>query len=351
MNIDEKYMRRAIQLAKSGNGSVSPNPMVGAVIVANGRIIGEGFHRRFGEAHAEVNAINSLKESDVALLEKATLYVTLEPCSHYGKTPPCSELIIHKKIPRIVTGSADPFKEVSGRGIRMLREARCDVVCGIMEKECMELNEKFMTAHILHRPYILLKWAESSDRMIDRTRKQGETPARFSTAATTSLVHKLRSEYDAIMTGTNTVILDNPSLTVRQWNGRNPLRVTIDNNGRIPSTSKILTDGNPTLIFTRNMANPNYIKVPEKAETLEFICSRLYANGITSLMVEGGTTLLQAFIDRNLWDETRIERNSRPLGSGMPAPSIPQGIITEERTDGNLIIHIKNRKTAQMAIQ
>lgn len=344
-------MRRAIQLAKSGNGSVSPNPMVGAVIVANGRIIGEGFHRRFGEAHAEVNAINSVKESDVALLEKATLYVTLEPCSHYGKTPPCSELIIRKKIPRIVTGSADPFKEVSGRGIRMLREAGCDVVCGIMEKECMELNEKFMTAHILHRPYILLKWAESSDRMIDRTRKQGETPARFSTAATTSLVHKLRSEYDAIMTGTNTVILDNPSLTVRQWNGRNPLRVTIDNNGRIPSTSKILTDGNPTLIFTRNMANPIYIKIPEKAETLEFICSRLYANGITSLMVEGGTTLLQAFIDRNLWDETRIERNSRPLCSGMPAPSIPQGIIAEERTDGNLIIHIKNRKTAQMAIQ
>lgn len=350
MNVDEKYMRRALQLARLGNGNVSPNPMVGAVIVAGGRIIGEGFHRRFGEAHAEVNAINSVGESNLPLLKESTLYVTLEPCSHYGKTPPCSELIIRKGILRIVIGCADPFKEVSGRGIRMLREAGCEVECGILEQECRELNKKFMTAHTLHRPYILLKWAESSDRIMDRLRKPDENPEKFSTPATAALVHKLRSEYDAIMAGTNTIILDNPSLTTRLWQGKNPLRVTIDRNGKIPATSQILTDGNPTIVFTTGKKANGAIDIPYGKEPLDYICKKLYEQGITSLMVEGGSSLLQGFIDRQLWDEIRIERSEKALHHGVPSPTPPQGIYDIRKVNGNNIIGIKRDKSDKSAV-
>ena len=350
MNVDEKYMRRALQLARLGNGNVSPNPMVGAVIVAGGRIIGEGFHRRFGEAHAEVNAINSVGESNLPLLKESTLYVTLEPCSHYGKTPPCSELIIRKGIPRIVIGCADPFKEVSGRGIRMLREAGCEVECGILEQECRELNKKFMTAHTLHRPYLLLKWAESSDRIMDRLRKPDENPEKFSTPATAALVHKLRSEYDAIMAGTNTIILDNPSLTTRLWQGKNPLRVTIDRNGKIPATSRILTDGNPTIVFTTGKKANGAIDIPYGKEPLDYICKKLYEQGITSLMVEGGSSLLQSFIDQQLWDEIRIERSGKALHCGVPSPTPPQGIYDIRKVNGNNIIGIKRDKSDKSAV-
>lgn len=348
-NIDEKYMRRALQLAKLGEGSVSPNPMVGAVIVHNGKIIGEGFHRRYGEAHAEVNAIRSVVPEDEHLLRQSSIYVTLEPCSHYGKTPPCSKLLIEKGIPHVIIGSLDPFKEVQGRGIRMLREAGCNVTTGILEEECKTLNAKFLTAHTLQRPYILLKWAESADRFIDRFRSKEEPPAVFSTPATSVLVHKLRSEYDAIMAGSNTLRFDNPSLTVRYWTGRSPLRVVLNRSNTLPPDSLIFTDGNPTLVFTGNRLPETmpgkvaYETIPDNAPPLFHICKTLYERGISSLMVEGGTQLINAFLEAGLWDEIRVERSPMLLGKGVSAPQIPNGIQTEKRIDKNLLIRIKRR--------
>ena len=215
MNIDETYMSRALQLAKNGFGRVSPNPMVGAVVVADGRIIGEGFHRQWGHAHAEVNAIASVAEADRRLLRQSTIYVTLEPCSHYGKTPPCSKLIIDTGIPRVVVGCLDPFKEVSGRGIKMLREAGVDVTTGVLERQCQWINRKFMTAHTHHRPYVTLKWAESADRFVDSDGSQEK--AVISSPTTMTLMHRERTGYDAIMVGANTVRRDNPSLLPRLW--------------------------------------------------------------------------------------------------------------------------------------
>ena len=213
-------MRRCLQLAALGRGHVSPNPMVGAVVVHKGKIIGEGYHRRCGEAHAEVNAIRSVKNEE--LLRESTIYVSLEPCSHYGKTPPCCKLIIEKQIPRVVMACFDPFPEVSGRGVRMLREAGVEVITGILEEEAIRLNSHFMTVQKFHRPYILLKWAQSSDGFIDRMRSCSESPVLFSNAVTLTSVHRLRAEYDAILVGTRTALYDDPSLTVRYWSGKTP---------------------------------------------------------------------------------------------------------------------------------
>ena len=222
---EEKYMQRCIELAGNGLCNVSPNPMVGAVIVCDGKIIGEGYHIRCGEAHAEVNAIRSVK--DESLLERSTIYVSLEPCSHYGKTPPCADLIIEKKIPRIVIGCQDPFSKVAGRGIQKLRDAGREVIVGVLEAECRQLICKFITFHTFHRPYITLKWAESQDGFIDLNRTAGN-PVKLSTPLTSMIVHKKRSESDAIMVGTRTALLDNPSLTVRNWYGKNPIRIVLD---------------------------------------------------------------------------------------------------------------------------
>ncbi len=346
-------MLRALQLAKLGEGNVSPNPMVGAVVVAGGRIIGEGFHRRYGEAHAEVNAIGSVADSDLCLLKDSTLYVTLEPCSHYGKTPPCSRLIIDRQIPRVVVGCMDPFKAVSGRGVKMLREAGCDVVTGVLEDECRKLNEKFMTAHTLHRPYILLKWAESSDGYIDKPRTAGQSPVKFSTAVTNAVVHKLRSEYDAVMVGSRTVVADNPLLTVRKWYGRNPVRIVLDRGHVVDSGSRIFSGDSQTIVFTKGSKHrPCEVVIPdEESDVLGFVCSYLYGQGITSLLVEGGSVLLQNFIDENLWDEIRVERSTLTLGDGVRAPLLPYGLYCgSERLDGNEIVRIKNHKTGKLAI-
>lgn len=327
--IEEKYMRRALQLARLGRGSVSPNPMVGAVITAQGRIIGEGYHRKYGGPHAEVNAVNSVSDTDRHLLKESTIYVTLEPCSHYGKTPPCSKLIIDSEIPNVVIGTEDPFKEVSGRGIRMLKEAGINVTTGILKKECDELNCHFMTAHRLSRPYILLKWAESADHYIDRIRDFNEKPTAFSTKITTTLVHKLRSEYDAIMVGARTAKLDNPSLTVRKWSGRNPQRIVVGRHEFSIEGSNLNTTESKTTTFCN--------------EALSEICSNLYKNGITSLIVEGGSQLLNAFINENLWDEARIEQANWNLGEGVPAPKCPKGKKSIETIDQNIIIRVKKQ--------
>ena len=320
---EEKYMRRCIQLAKNGLCNVAPNPMVGAVIVCDGRIIGEGYHIRCGEAHAEVNAIHSVK--DESLLRRSTIYVSLEPCSHYGKTPPCADLIIEKQIPRIVIGCKDPFTEVAGRGIKRLREAGREVVVGVLEKECQQLIRRFITYNILHRPYITLKWAESSDHFIDIKRTEGK-PVMLSSPLTSMLVHRRRAKSDAIMVGRRTALLDDPSLTVRNWFGQNPIRVVLDRNLSLPDSLKVFDGSIPTLIFTEkrhpNESNVTYIPLDYSHDILPQIIKELHHRKIQSLLVEGGSQLLQSFIAAGLWDEMFIEKCPGKLYSGVKAPEI-----------------------------
>ena len=313
-NIDELYMQRCLQLAGMAEGHTSPNPMVGAVVVCDGRIIGEGYHRRCGEPHAEVNAIASVR--DKSLLSQSTIYVSLEPCSHYGKTPPCCDLIIASGIQRVVVGCLDPFPEVSGRGVRRLREHGIDVITGILEEECIQLNRKFITFHSLHRPYITLKWAQSRNGYIDREREAHEKPTLFSTPTTSAWSHRLRATNDAIVVGTNTVLTDNPSLTVRYWSGKNPLRVTLDRHGRIPTNATILDSSAPTIIIKECDSNNG------NTSSLHAIIQTLREHNAQSLIVEGGRELLQSFIDNNLWDEARIEITPQELNNGIAAPHI-----------------------------
>ncbi len=292
MIMDMKYMRRALQLARLGEFGASPNPMVGAVIVddATGRIVGEGFHRRCGEGHAEVNAVADADRRGVSL-DNTTLYVTLEPCAHHGKTPPCAQLIIDRGIPRVAVGCADPFARVAGRGIAMMREAGVEVarVGGEMERECLDINRKFMTAHTHGRPFVTLKWAMSADGFIDRIRSAGEVPARFSLPHGQVLVHRERALHDAIAVGSRTEIMDRPRLDVRHWpGGRVPRRVCFD-----------------------------------RVRPLDLQLADLYAEGVTSLLVEGGATLAGSFLDAGLWDEIRTETSPMILGDGVPAPRLP----------------------------
>lgn len=271
MVVEEKYMARCIELARGGEGNTAPNPMVGAVIVHKGKIIGEGFHRKCGEAHAEVNAVASVW--DEALLRDSTIYVSLEPCSHYGKTPPCAELIIRKGIPRVVVGTLDPFPEVSGRGVRMLREAGIEVVTGVLEEEARALNPAFMTFQIRKRPYVYLKWAQSADGFMDIRREDASVPSvLLSSAETLRRVHRLRSEVAAIMVGTRTALLDNPSLTVRHWAGRSPVRVVLDRTLKLPVGSHLLDGAVPTLVFTavevESRPNVEYVQIDFGQEVL-----------------------------------------------------------------------------------
>ena len=281
---DEKYMRRCLQLAQNGQLNAKPNPMVGAVIVsADGRIIGEGYHVRCGEGHAEVNAFASVRAEDEPLLKEATIYVSLEPCSHYGKTPPCADLIIKKGVRRVVVGCVDPFAEVQGRGINKLRKAGIEVKVGVLEKECMALNRRFFTFHREQRPYIILKWAQTANGFIDDHFK----PLQISNDFTKMLSHKLRAEEDAILVGRVTDERDKPQLTVREWRGPNPKRLVIDR------------------------AHPLNLE-------------SLHAHQIQSLIVEGGAKTLQSFLDKDLWDELRVETNlGLTVSDGTHAPQIP----------------------------
>ena len=320
---EEKYMRRCIELAKNGLCNVAPNPMVGAVIVCDGRIIGEGYHVRCGEAHAEVNAIRSVK--DESLLKRSTIYVSLEPCSHYGKTPPCADLIIEKQIPRIVIGCRDPFSKVAGRGIQKLQNAGREVIVGVLEEECLHLIRRFITFNTLRRPFITLKWAESADRFIDIERIDGN-PVLLSSPLTSMLVHKKRAENTAIMVGRRTVLLDNPSLTVRNWYGRNPIRIVLDCNLSLPNDLQIFNGEVPTLVFTEKEhpeeKSVSYITIDFAHNPLNQIMKELYQRNIQSLLVEGGSQLLQSFIDNELWDEAYIEKCPKRLYSGVKAPEI-----------------------------
>lgn len=320
-------MRRCLQLARCGEAGAPPNPMVGAVIVCDGRIIGEGYHRRCGGPHAEVNAINSVKEKD--LLSRSTIYVSLEPCAHYGKTPPCADLIIETGIRRVVIGCTDPFAKVNGLGIKKLREAGCEVQVGVLEQECRELNRRFFTFHEKHRPWIILKWAQSNDGFIGKDER-----VILSNALTQTLVHRLRARSGAILVGTNTALMDNPTLTTRLWPGPNPLRLTIDRNGILPPTLHLKDNSTPTVIYSH--------------ESIEEILADLYARGIQSLLVEGGAKLLQSFIDKGLWDEARIETAPLCLGQGTKAPTLKDGQPeSKQNIGGHIIQHYchKPRKT------
>lgn len=309
MNVDEKYMRRALELAKHGELDASPNPMVGAVIVSpNGLIIGEGWHRKCGEGHAEVNAVASVQDS--SQLKDATMYVTLEPCSHYGKTPPCAKLILDKGIPKVVVGTLDPFEKVSGKGVEMLREGGVEVVTGLLEQECRAINKKFFTSHILHRPFITLKWAQSSDGFID---------GRISTPLSAAAVHKERAIHDAILVGSTTYIVDNPRLDTRLYAGDSPRRLVLDRRGRLEDKEGIT--------FIR------------EDKSLSEIMNDLYKEGVTSLLVEGGAELISSFMDANLWDEIRIEQSNNLISGKVKAPALPSdALLTDVKTiDGNII--------------
>ena len=306
MEKDEKYMRRCLQLARCGRIGAAPNPMVGAVIVHNGRIIGEGYHQRCGEAHAEVNAIANVRRPE--LLRESTLYVSLEPCAHYGKTPPCANLIVEKRIPRVIIGCRDPFAKVDGRGIAILREAGVEVVVGVLEQECLWLNRRFIIFHTQKRPYITLKWAQSKDGFIDRIRNSHEElPVKFSTPLTSALVHKLRSENDAILVGRRTWELDKPSLTVRHWYGRNP---------------------RPIVLSKKNDDYPT---------DLNSLMKKLHEDGVQTLLVEGGSRTLQSFIDAGLWDEARVETSPLVLIDGVKAPTLNAKVERKIQIDGNCI--------------
>ena len=352
MNVDELYMQRCLQLASCGAGSTSPNPMVGAVIVCDGRIIGEGYHIRAGEPHAEVNAVNSVSETDRSLLSRSTMYVSLEPCSHYGKTPPCCDMIIARGIARVVIGSADSNPQVNGAGIERMRAAGIDVTVGVLEEECLRLNRAFFTSQTHKRPYVTLKWAQSADGFIDLLREGGQA-VKISSPVSQVAVHKMRALHDAIFVGRHTALLDDPSLNIRHWAGRSPLRLVIDKNGTLPSDLKIFDGTLPTVVYTacekegKNGKNVEQVVLDFDAPLLPQILTHLNMRKVESLLVEGGATLLQSFIKASLWDEARVEINSSlELCCGVVAPSLapllPSG---EERLAGNRILYFHRQKT------
>ena len=341
MNNHETYMKRCLLLAAKGLGGVAPNPMVGCVIVCNGKIIGEGYHQQYGQAHAEVNAIESVKKKE--LLQKSTLYVNLEPCSHFGKTPPCADLIIEHKIPYVVIGSIDVNSLVSGKGIHKLSKAGIDVAVGVLEAECKQLNKRFFTFHEKKRPYIILKWAQSTDGFIDAKRSAYTSgkALQISNNDSKKLLHQWRSEEQAIMVGTNTALLDNPQLTVREVKGNNPLRITIDKTLRIPKEYHLFDTTTPTLVFTGAEAisstNLEYIQIDFEQAILPLILNELKNRTINSLLVEGGEQLLNSFIDSNLWDEARVFISDKKIEEGVNAPVLKKN-PTGKETIGDTIL-------------
>ena len=325
MKTHEKYIRRCIELAKNGLGTTYPNPLVGSVIVHEGKIIGEGWHKKAGEAHAEVNAVHSVQ--DKSLLKKATIYVSLEPCSHFGKTPPCCDLIIKNKIPNVVIGTVDPNVKVAGNGIKKLVEAGINVTVGLLEDECNELNKRFFTFHEKKRPYIILKWAESQDGFIAPKEKSEKKPVWITNQYSRQLVHKWRTEEQAILVGTKTVIDDNPKLNARDWLGNNPIRVVLDQNNRIPKDSYVFDNKVKTILFSRS--NQTIEKENGIFKYLDFeqnivtqIIESLYQHQIQTVIIEGGRQTLQTFIDANLWDEARIFVGNMTLKTGTEAPKL-----------------------------
>ncbi|MGB0888073.1 MAG: bifunctional diaminohydroxyphosphoribosylaminopyrimidine deaminase/5-amino-6-(5-phosphoribosylamino)uracil reductase RibD [Vicingaceae bacterium] len=330
MNIDMKQMNSCLQLAKKGIGKVSPNPLVGCVIVKDGNVIGQGFHEFYGGPHAEVNAINSVE--DPLLLEGSTLYVNLEPCSHHGKTPPCTDLIIQHKIAKVVIGTKDQFFRVNGSGIEKLKEAGIDVLVNVLEEKSLELNKRFFTFHSEKRPYVILKWAQTSDGFIDIDRKEPLNIDSWITDLDAKvLVHHWRAEEQAIMVGTNTALNDNPKLTVREVDGNNPTRIVLDMSLRLPDNLNLFDGSVPTLVFNsvKNEVSNNLelIKIDAKGDIMDQILDELYYREIQSMIIEGGGQLINTFIYQNLWDEARVFTGNKEFKKGLPAPTIKKNPI------------------------
>ena len=337
---DEIYMKRCIDLAKNAVGHTYPNPLVGSVIVHNGLIIGEGFHQKAGENHAEINAINSVKNK--ALLKEATIYVSLEPCSHFGKTPPCANKIIETGFKKLVIGTLDSHEKVNGKGKKMIENAGIEVVSGVLETECQELNKRFFTFHQKKRPFIILKWAESGDGFLDKDFK----PTQIGNSLTKQFVHQLRSEEHAILVGTNTALTDNPGLTTREITGRNPVRILIDLDLKVPENFNIYNNEAPTLVFNgvkdSEESKIRFIKI-EKENFLENLMQKLYENQIQSVIVEGGSFTLQQFIDAEIWDEAIIIKNENlKLTNGTKAPEFHHGNFETKNFRDNIIEFHKN---------
>ena len=344
-------MSRCLELAKNGLGTTYPNPMVGSVIVYNDTIIGEGWHKKSGEPHAEVNAIHAVK--DTSLLKKATIYVSLEPCSHYGKTPPCCDLIIANKIPNVVIGTVDPNPKVAGKGIEKIIESGVNVTIGILEKECFELNKRFFTFHQKKRPYIILKWAETQDgfiapkKDINEKESQIRQPIWITNEISRQLVHKWRSEEDAILVGTQTVIDDNPKLTVRDWAGNNPIRIVLDKNNRIPKESHVFDNHVKTIVFTQNKIsstteNPIFEEINFGYNLASKIVESLHNHNIQSVIIEGGRQTLQTFIDENLWDEAKVFIGGNVFKNGIKAPILNRTNYTKTILANDELLTIRN---------
>jgi len=354
-------MSRCIQLAKNGLGTTYPNPLVGCVIVHENNIIGEGWHYQSGLPHAEVNAINSIKNQ--TLLKEATIYVSLEPCSHFGKTPPCANLIIEKRIKNVVIGSVDPNPKVAGNGIKLLKNYGCNVIEGILEEECNQLNKRFFTFHQKKRPYIILKWAETNDGLIAPIKnnrlphhdknviRNDAAPVWITNKNSRQLVHKWRAEEQSILVGTQTVIDDNPSLTTRDWQGKSPTRIVIDGNLRIPESALVFDESTKTIVITdknsnidkrQNNKNLYFESIDFSKKIAQQICDIIYKHTIQSVIVEGGAKTLQTFIDANLWDEARVFTGNAILKEGIKAPLLKGTLISEEKINQDTLQILKN---------
>jgi len=337
-------MQRCLQLAKNGLGSTYPNPLVGSVIVYNNKIIGEGWHYRAGQPHAEVLAIASV--TDPHVLPEATLYVNLEPCSHFGKTPPCANLIIEKGIKKVVIGTEDPNTKVAGQGIQRLKGSGCEVSVGILSTECNKLNKRFFTFQNKKRPYIYLKWAQTLDGFIAPKERDGQTPVWITSNNSRQWVHKMRAEEQAILVGTNTVLEDNPCLTTRDWEGSSPLRVVLDRSLKIPTTARVFDDAASTLVLTEQVveikSHATYERINFASDLAQQICDILYRYGIQSLIVEGGSQTLQTFMDSGLWDEAKVFTGNTIFAQGIAAPKFDGKLLYEETLEGDLLQHFKN---------
>ena len=344
---DNKFMRRCLELASKAEGLTYPNPMVGSVVVYDGKILGEGYHLRSGESHAEVNAINSV--SDKTKLKFSTLYVNLEPCSHFGETPPCADFIISKGIPRVVIGTIDTSEKVSGKGVTRLREAGCDVKSGILEAECRRLNRRFFIFHEKRRPYITLKWAKSTDGYLDiiRSGDQKREPTWITGKPERVLVHKWRASEQSILVGAGTVRADNPHLNVREWKGSDPLKLILSSSGSLNIGSSVNNTNKKTVVFTHNSTAgiPDVLNVMLKEDISSSvqICEYLYSSGIQSLFIEGGAEVLNHFISTGLWDEARIFTGEEHFREGVKAPLINGILFSKTVFSGSLLeIYLRN---------
>ncbi len=338
---DIHFMRRALEISEFGRGTTSPNPMVGCVIVHENRIIGEGWTQPYGQAHAEVQAVNSVKEQH--LLAKATVYVTLEPCAHYGKTPPCADMLAEKGVKRVVIGAIDSNPQVGGEGIKRLEEAGVEVEVGLLEEECRLMNERFFTAIEKSRPYIILKWAQTADGFVARENYDSKW---ISCEESRNLVHQWRTEEDAIMVGTNTAKYDDPRLNVRGWPGKNPLRIVIDKQLQLNTDLNLFNGKQHTVVYndlkTDSAEGIDYVKV-ETGDYLSSVLDDLYNRKIQSVIIEGGSALLNSFIERNLWDEARVFTAPVNFDKGIAAPKISRGIKEKLESGVDTLVIYKNQ--------